>query len=83
MPVPVPREHEAWLLGRTPDGAGAAPPADAGHEFLTWLRWTIAESGPAIVLVVQAQEARELVAVLARSESRLITVLTEQELAPA
>jgi hypothetical protein len=82
--VPVPAAHEAALLGRPLDGGdgGAASPNELRHDFLRWLRQTVAASGPALTLVTRSQDARELVAVLARGEDRLILTLSEDELMP-
>jgi hypothetical protein len=49
---------------------------------MRWLRETVAETGPAVTLVTHSQDARELVALLARAEDRLIMTVSENELRP-
>jgi tetratricopeptide (TPR) repeat protein len=82
-PVPVPAELQSTLLGHPPSRPATASWSEPRHEFLRWLRRTLSASGPAITLVASTQEARELVSVLARTEDRLITTLSEDELTPA
>jgi hypothetical protein len=76
----VPAELEQALLGGAADDS-AASPADPRHEFLRWLRQTVASDGPAITLIAGTQDAREVVSALARSENRIITTLSRDELA--
>jgi tetratricopeptide (TPR) repeat protein len=78
-PVVVPAEYEAALLDSTP----RVPPASRGklcYEFQRWLRETMAAAGPAITLVTSTQKAREVVNSFARTEHRLITTLSRDEL---
>jgi hypothetical protein len=77
--VSVPAELEEALLGRV----GGGPGSDPEHALLVWLRHTVAETGPAITLVTRTHDGREYVGALARSEDRLITTLTQDELTPA
>ena len=75
--VHVPIEHETALLD------AAAPLGDPGHEFMRWLRQTITVHGPAITLVADTEDGRELVSALARTENRLIATLSKGELSRA
>ena len=81
--IPVPPEHEAALVAQLPGGGVTVSAGQPRHEFLRWLRQTVEVSGPAITLVTGTQDARELVSALARTEDRLITTLSEDELTPA
>jgi flagellar biosynthesis component FlhA len=78
--VRVPAEHEAALLGELTAEGGPAVPSQSGHEFLRWLRQTVAARGPTIALVTRTQDAREVVSALARAEDRMIATLSEDEL---
>jgi hypothetical protein len=77
--IHVPAEHEAALLGRAPDDP-AVPVSDPRLEFLRWLRGTVAAAGPAITLVTESPDAVEVVSGLARTENRMITTLSIDEL---
>jgi hypothetical protein len=77
----IPAELEAAIVGNR-DKYGAVAPGAARYEFQVWLRQKVRLSGPAISLVASSQDARELVAALARSEDRLITTFSEDELTP-
>jgi tetratricopeptide (TPR) repeat protein len=82
-PVRVPYAHEAALLGEPLNGDGGARSSnESRHDFMRWLRETVAETGPAVTLVTHSQDARELVALLARAEDRLIMTVSENELRP-
>jgi type III secretion protein V len=77
--VSVPTDHEQALRDQTPGEPLGYPHRDAQHDFLRWLRQTIAVSGPAITLVTATQDGRELVGALARTEERLVATLSEDE----
>jgi len=81
--VPVPEDHQRALVGLARNDPRESRSADPRHEFSRWLRVRIAEEGQALVLVTRDQEVRELVSALARTESRLITTMAEDELVPA
>jgi tetratricopeptide (TPR) repeat protein len=78
--VPAEREQALLELGGAAGGS-AASPADPRHEFLRWLRQAVASAGPAITLVTGTQDGREVVSALARTEHRMITTLSRDELA--
>lgn len=78
----VPEELEAALLGRQ-DLPGVVVPGESRLRFQRWLRETVGLFGPAISLVTGSQDAREVVAGLARSEHRFVTTLSEDERSPA
>ena len=77
-PVEVPSEYELPPTGAD-DGGTSTSLMVRRVEFLVWLREQIAVSGPAITLITQTQEGREAVAALARTQHRLVTVLTREE----
>ena len=74
--VIVPAEHEEALL--KPTDANTA--IDPEHDVMRWLRGTVAAMGPAITLVTRTQNGREQLSALARTEDRLITTMSQDEL---
>jgi tetratricopeptide (TPR) repeat protein len=70
--VPLPTEYEASLF--------ECGTVEARFEFRLWLREYVATSGPAITLITESSQVRELVSELARVVHPLIKTLTKKEL---
>jgi hypothetical protein len=79
--IRVPEPLEAALLADT-DRSGVAGPGKPRLDFQLWLRETVERAGPVIALVTGDQDARELVAPLARSEHPFITTLSDERPPP-